>query len=252
MRILLAEDNKINQKYAMALLGSRFHLTIAENGAQAVEKLRDADFDVILMDIQMPELDGPGATRIIRAMPAPKCHVPIVAMTANAQPGAREEYLSVGMDDYVSKPISPAALLALLERYRGEKDAGPAAPVAEEPEEALLDRETLSTLSALMGPEPLDNLLLLFVQDADAGMEAIATGLTADDFAAVARTAHALVSSAGNVGAMRVSRLARALEMTAQASDKTGAEAILATLRRNWAQTRDAIGQQKAAWRAVA
>ena len=251
MRILLAEDNKINQKYATALLGSRFHLTIAENGAQAVEKLRAADFDVVLMDIQMPELDGPGATRVIRAMPAPKCHVPIIAMTANAQPGAREEYLAVGMDDYVSKPISPAALLALLERYQGEK-AAPSDPAGEEPGEALLDRETLENLSTLMGPAPLHSLLLLLVQDADAAMDTIAAGLNTDDFAAVARTAHALVSSAGNVGAMRVSKLARALEMTAQASDRTGAEAILATLQRNWTQTREMIGQQEDAWRAVA
>ncbi|HEX2761765.1 MAG TPA: response regulator [Rhizomicrobium sp.] len=124
LRILLAEDNKINQKYAQALLEKRYHLTIADNGVQAVEQMQKNDFDVVLMDIQMPELDGPGATRRIRALPAPKCDVPIIAMTANAQPGAREEYLAAGMDDYVTKPISPATLLGLLERFAPDTAPG--------------------------------------------------------------------------------------------------------------------------------
>ncbi|HLG88406.1 MAG TPA: response regulator [Alphaproteobacteria bacterium] len=117
LRILLAEDNNINQKFALALLsraGYR-HVDVVENGLQAVDAMQSGDFDVVLMDIQMPELDGVQATRQIRALPAPKCNVRIIALTAHAMSGAREQYLDAGMDDYISKPIEPAILLAKLE-----------------------------------------------------------------------------------------------------------------------------------------
>jgi PAS domain S-box-containing protein len=117
LRILLAEDNKINQQYATILLGTAgYHVTFAENGHQAVDALRSEDFDVVLMDIQMPELDGIQATRQIRALPAPKSKILIIAMTAHAMNGAREEYLAAGMDDYVSKPFQAALILSKLSR----------------------------------------------------------------------------------------------------------------------------------------
>ena len=117
LRILLAEDNKINQQYATILLGTAgYHVTVAENGHQAVDALRSEDFDVVLMDIQMPELDGIQATRQIRALPAPKSQILIIAMTAHAMNGAREEYLAAGMDDYVSKPFQAALILSKLSR----------------------------------------------------------------------------------------------------------------------------------------
>ncbi len=227
LRILLAEDNKINQKYAQALLEKRFHLSIAENGVQAVELMRSQDFDVVLMDIQMPELDGPGATRQIRGLPAPKCHVPIIAMTANAQPGAREEYLAAGMNDYVTKPISPAALLALLDRYQPAQTApvAQAAPAAES--DVLLDRQTVQSLSAVMGQDGLKDFLHLFTQDARANLDAAGASLDAGDLAGAARQVHAVVSSAGNVGARRLSALARALEACAKSGDLTAARDML-------------------------
>ncbi len=93
-----------------------YHVTVAENGHQAVDALRSEDFDVVLMDIQMPELDGIQATRQIRALPAPKSQILIIAMTAHAMNGAREEYLAAGMDDYVSKPFQAALILSKLSR----------------------------------------------------------------------------------------------------------------------------------------
>jgi CheY-like chemotaxis protein len=95
LRILLAEDNKINQQFASFLLSKAGHVvTMAENGHQAVDALRENDFDVILMDIQMPELDGLQATRQIRAMTGPKSKIQIIAITAHAMAGAREEYVA--------------------------------------------------------------------------------------------------------------------------------------------------------------
>jgi signal transduction histidine kinase/CheY-like chemotaxis protein/HPt (histidine-containing phosphotransfer) domain-containing protein len=231
MRILLAEDNKINQKYAQALLEKRFHLTIAENGVQAVEQMRRHDFDVVLMDIQMPELDGPGAARQIRALPAPKCHVPIIAMTANAQPGAREDYLAAGMDDYVTKPISPAALLALLDRFK------PAAPAPAADTYPVLDAETLTSLAAVMGEDGLGSFLSLLAQDARGNLDTAAAALAGGDLPAVARAAHAIISSAGNAGARQLSVQARKLETAAKSGDAAITREGLERIEASWQAT---------------
>jgi PAS domain S-box-containing protein len=115
LRVLLAEDNRINQQLMLAILKKAGHaVALANNGREAVDAMRREDFDIILMDIQMPELDGVEATRQIRALPAAKRGVPIIALTAHAMAGAKEQYLEAGMDDYVTKPIDPAALLAKL------------------------------------------------------------------------------------------------------------------------------------------
>jgi CheY-like chemotaxis protein len=129
LHVLLAEDNKINQRLAVAILEHAGHrVDIADNGAQAVEAVKRQDYDVVLMDSQMPVLDGIAATRKIRALPAPKGGVPIIALTANAMLGASEEYLAAGMNDYVSKPIDASQLRAKLERLaaaRAERMAPP-------------------------------------------------------------------------------------------------------------------------------
>jgi len=106
-RILLAEDLKLNQKLTQRLLSrSGYHIDVVENGGQAVEAVQSCDYDVVLMDVQMPGVDGLEATRQIRALPSPKCQVPIIALTAQANYGAREMCLSAGMDDYIAKPIN--------------------------------------------------------------------------------------------------------------------------------------------------
>ncbi len=117
LRILVAEDNAINQRFIAALLHKAGHtVTMVENGHQAVAAVRDGDYDVVLMDVQMPDLDGVAATLQIRALPPPKHLVPIIALTAHAMTGAKEEYLAAGMDDFVSKPIESALLLERLAR----------------------------------------------------------------------------------------------------------------------------------------
>jgi len=116
LRILLAEDNAVNQKLALRLLQQQgYAATVAGDGQQAIDALANAEFDAVLMDVQMPELDGMEATRRIRAR-WPDRLLRIVAMTANAMAGDRETYLAAGMDDYISKPIRPAELTAALER----------------------------------------------------------------------------------------------------------------------------------------
>jgi two-component system, sensor histidine kinase and response regulator len=107
LKILLAEDNLVNQKVAMGMLGKMGHrITLATNGLEALEQWRQGDFDLILMDVQMPEMTGLQATMQIRREEAKGAHVPIVAMTASAMSEERDRCLAAGMDDFISKPVS--------------------------------------------------------------------------------------------------------------------------------------------------
>jgi signal transduction histidine kinase/CheY-like chemotaxis protein/HPt (histidine-containing phosphotransfer) domain-containing protein len=227
LRILLAEDNKINQQFAKVLLTKAgYSVQVAENGHHAVDALREAEFDVVLMDIQMPELDGIGATRQIRALPEPKCRIPIIAMTAHAMAGAREEYLAAGMNDYISKPVQPKLLLsklAELSTHIGEPAAQSPAPHAdtmlsriddktraEKP--PVLDLEKLGELEAALPLATLRNFVALYLADAGLNLTRIAQCRAKGDFDGVGREAHTLVSTAGNLGAMDTSAAARRLE----------------------------------------
>lgn len=117
LRLLVAEDNETNQRVIAALLTTFGHsFTIVPDGAQALAAVSSGDFDAILMDVQMPVMDGPTATRHIRALGGRASMLPIIALTANAMPGQRAEYLAAGMTDYVSKPVDVTALFAALER----------------------------------------------------------------------------------------------------------------------------------------
>jgi signal transduction histidine kinase/DNA-binding response OmpR family regulator len=130
LRILVAEDNAINQRYMLALLKRFGHeIDVAENGHKAIAAVQQNGYDVILMDVQMPGLDGVQATRQIRAMPAPARDVHIIALTAHAMSGAREQYIEAGMDDYVSKPIEPAILEAKLEALVKKRQRAPRVPL---------------------------------------------------------------------------------------------------------------------------
>jgi CheY-like chemotaxis protein len=126
LRILLAEDNHINQKVGLALLGRLgYRADVAGNGREALESVMRQPYDLVLMDIQMPEMDGIEAAQAMRKKLNDQCPM-IVALTANAFQGAREEYLSLGFDDYLSKPILPPALRQLITRVG--KNSSPTSP----------------------------------------------------------------------------------------------------------------------------
>jgi CheY-like chemotaxis protein len=119
LRVLLAEDNAVNQRLAVRLLEKRGHkVVVAGNGREALEALEKESFDLVLMDVQMPEMDGLAATVAIREKEnGTNTHVPVVALTAHAMKGDRERCLTAGMDGYLSKPIRPPELDAILETY---------------------------------------------------------------------------------------------------------------------------------------
>ncbi|HJT42759.1 MAG TPA: response regulator [Rhizomicrobium sp.] len=216
LRILLAEDNKVNQMYATLLLSKAgHHVTAVENGLLAVEAVKSGQFDLVLMDIQMPKMDGVEATGRIRALPAPQNSIPIYAMTANAMMGLREEYLAAGMDDYISKPFQPAPVLAKLQKLAAKVRASlPAPEVAAMASNSAMpiDATKLEDLRSVLPADNLRDLIMLYLHSVESHLEQIETCHAADDLAGIAKQAHILISISGNVGAVQASSLARELE----------------------------------------
>ncbi|MCH8950679.1 MAG: response regulator [Proteobacteria bacterium] len=157
LRILVAEDNQVNQMLITIQIEKAGHrCDVVGNGLEAVEALSRTPYDLVLMDIQMPEMDGPTATRKIRQLPGAVAGIPIIAVTANAMEGHREEYLANGMNDYVSKPIDPTLLMAAIARVcpPGEDNAETATALAEDLTEASDDQ--IANATPLFGESPAD------------------------------------------------------------------------------------------------
>ena len=213
LRLLLAEDNEINQLVARDLLeAAGVELAIAGNGRLALELASVGDYDAILMDIHMPELDGYGAARAIRALDGARGRVPIIAMTANALSGDRERCLAAGMNDHVPKPIDQRQLFEALARWTG---ATAAAPKARDPSLGLppVPGFALPTaLARLGGRQALwRQLAERFLADGDVVGELVGL-LERGDRAAAVIAAHSLKGSAGSLGAEALAEAAGAVE----------------------------------------
>jgi signal transduction histidine kinase/DNA-binding response OmpR family regulator len=227
LRLLVADDNTINQRLLASLLrGAGHNVTLAENGREAIDAVIAADFDVILMDVQMPLMDGIQATARIRAMATPKCDTPIIALTADAQRGAADRYRAAGMDAYLSKPLSSAALLRKI--YDLTQDARPRRSVASGMQD--LDHDVVGTLRGFLRPDQLDELLVETIDDIEARLPRLATYLEAGNVAAAAKEAHDLISVAGNAGARALSTMARELERACKQGAMQEAAAGLADM----------------------
>ncbi len=244
LRILLAEDNKINQEYATLLLSKAGHkVTIAENGHQAVDALRGADFDLILMDIQMPELDGVQATRQIRQLPPPKNAVPIFAMTAHAMTGVREDYLAAGMNDYVSKPFQPALLLEKLEGVAAGTASKVKMPSPKRVQDnaEILNLENLEELEVTLPADKVADFISLYLNSVEGHLKQIDAFAEAQDFEGLAKQAHILVSTAGNLGAVKTSTLAREVEHACADRNGDRLRPMLIQLRESCAASSDGL-----------
>jgi two-component system sensor histidine kinase/response regulator len=215
LRVLLAEDNAVNQKLALGVLGKLgCHVTIAENGQQAVAIWDSQPFDVVLMDVQMPELDGMAATGAIRKREEfTGRHTPIVAMTAHAMTGDRDRCLAAGMDDYLSKPVRIRQLSEKLSEVLGRKDSMQiAASEATLPEKLVDWNEVLEGVGE--DRELLQTVLEAYFAEAPSLLAQIERSIAAGDAAALRKSAHTLKGVLLAVGAHRTSHLAYELETT--------------------------------------
>jgi CheY-like chemotaxis protein/nitrogen-specific signal transduction histidine kinase len=267
LRILLTEDHATNQKLALMLLQRLgYRADLAANGLEAIEALKRQAYDVVLMDVQMPEMDGLEATRHIRRQWPGEKGPYIVAMTANAMEGDRETCLAAGMDDYVSKPIRVEALVGALSRVRpleerkspdgGNGQMGSAdAPIATEKEtdgtgaeqtmtnRQVLDPTALETLQELVGGESalLGELIDSFLEETPPLVDTLCQALGQEDAAELRRAAHTIKSSSKDFGATALAELCQELETMGKAGTLDGASELVAQVEDGYEQTRVAL-----------
>jgi PAS domain S-box-containing protein len=234
LRIMVADDNHINQKVIASLLNKMGHRAdLVSNGKEAVEAFKLVPYDLILMDVQMPELDGFEACRQIRALEQTKGgHTPIVAITAHARKDDRDQCLSAGMDDYVSKPIKPADLKgAIWRRMVGGKNtaAMPALPA-----EASIQADVfnISEALALVGGnrELLYEIARVFLDQYPQMLEDTRQSLARSDYRSLSAAAHKLASSVGQLGGQRSFVAAKNLERVSDEADPPNASKALTEL----------------------
>jgi CheY-like chemotaxis protein len=205
------------------------HVIVA-SGTQVLERLANEAFDLVLMDWQMPEMDGLEATRQIRQLPGSASRIPIVALTANANTGFREACLAAGANDYLAKPYSEAALGALLTQWLPHSGAG-----SIEAGLATMQRTPLLDLSALHArypgnPELVNDLITLFVSTTEASIAALKRGIAQGDLEACRKEAHALKGAAASVTARAIQDAAARIETSLRDGDFSRAAAELSTL----------------------
>jgi len=226
LRVLLVEDNEFNQQLANALLmRAGIEVSLANDGVEAVQALQPGRFDAVLMDIQMPRMDGLEATRHIRENPA-LAGLPIIAMTANAMAGDRENCLAAGMNDYISKPIHIDVLYATLARWT-QRNIQPIKPSAMKAQHApkilsILDPLVLDPTKAIAGMGGEDTYLIVlekFIFSQGQAVQSIQNALAANDRQMAERLAHTLKGIAATIGAATLSESAHQLETSIRKDD---------------------------------
>ncbi len=231
--VLVAEDNEVNQKVAVKILEKLgYRVELAENGKEALAACARRRYDAVLMDGQMPGMDGYEATRKIRERETRGGRrLPIIAMTASAMKGDREKCLESGMDDYVTKPVTPENLEAVLRKWVGAASA-PAERAAAEPATSgtLLDEAIVQSLLSVDDDGTLmDEVVATFLRIAPARLAAIRKAAKGNA-AMLEREAHSFLGSCGNIGAQRMAELCARLEVLGRSGSTEGAPEIARTL----------------------
>ena len=231
--LLLAEDNLINREVAATILESfGYTLDFAADGAEAVVAARRGPYDVILMDVQMPNMDGLEATRQIRALGGAAGSVPIIAMTASAMEGDRKQCLDAGMDDYISTPIDAQLLLQTVARWieasaaaeaLGEEEPAAAPPAAE----PVRDHARLDWLETALPADRFALMLQTFLDGTEQRLARLGAMGAAGDLDGLRHDAHNLISICGNIGEVRVQKLAERLQIACVEGDRAAAELLV-------------------------
>lgn len=251
LAVLVADDNKVNRRVVQRILESAGHRpTLVTNGEEALEALEDQHFDLVLMDVNMPVIDGIEAAKLYRFQASGRRRVPIVALTADAMPGTRQRCLEAGMAACLVKPVPPLTLLEAVRTHavsdEPEVVAAPRArPLHHLPashgEGTAIDDGALADLDALGGPEFVDSVVGEFLDDAEVLLADLASAAERTDSVAFRAKAHALRSAAANVGARGLCDMCRAAQDTKPAElAATGAQ-FVARLRTEFAYTRHAL-----------
>ncbi len=239
LRVLVAEDNVVNQQVALGLLRQLgHHADVVGNGLEAIEAVRTIPYDIVLMDLQMPEMDGYGATAAIRTLNGDIGRVPIVAMTANAFAEDRNRCLAAGMNDHLAKPIDRRKLHLALEHWTRpvSPDVGPeagavaidnAAPDPAVADPAVADPAVIDWLIDALGEDGVGAVLEAFWSSSELLMVQMRAAHGAGDVAAIGRHAHSLKGAAGQLGLMRLTQVAAELERRCAASAVVPEDAMM-------------------------
>ena len=260
-RLLLVEDNPVNQVVALEMLENLgYNVDTAENGREAVEAVERSNYAAVLMDCDMPEMDGFEATALLRQRESalsPPHRLPIIALTAHAMKGDKERCLEAGMDDYLSKPFTQEQFQAVLARWcppppqvQSASAVAPASAISEPAEQpqpgqpAHIDRAAFAQLQALQregGPSILAKVLERYLEHAPQLVEAIRAAVSQEDTTALQQAAHSLKSSSANVGAAGVAELSKTLETLGKESTLTHAPELLEELESEFAAVQFAL-----------
>ncbi|MCP4427201.1 MAG: response regulator [Chloroflexi bacterium] len=257
LRILVAEDNGMNQKVALSILERLgYRADVAGNGLETLEALRRQSYDVILMDIQMPKMDGvETATRILKDWP-PEMQPRIIATTAHALKGDRERYLNSGMHDYISKPIQVEKLVAALEKCPpttpltlptvklGSETAVPPPRPAPKPEITAtwpIDKAAVKNILGAKSAELLAELVPMFFEEVESLLEQMKTAVSTADANSLEQAAHTLKGNSASLGITSLSKLFRELESMGRSGDLQDASVKLAQLETDFKRVKTAL-----------
>jgi CheY-like chemotaxis protein len=249
LRVLVAEDVEVNRAVLRAMLEKQgHHLSFATTGAEALELVQSQGFDVVLMDVQMPQMDGLEATRRIRRLPPPLGDIPILGLTANVMETERRQYLAAGMNECLAKPIDWQAVRAALARIRPghvlAAQAGEPQSATQPPAELLpstrppaVDEQTLGDLRGIAGDEVLLQLLASAMATCQRALDAMAREQA--DPAQVRQQAHKLKGSAATLGLAALGAIAADIELSADNGEML--DQLLAEMRHALALTRQEL-----------
>lgn len=231
-RLLLAEDSPTNKMLATAILREAgYQVTAVSNGRELLEALRAATYDLVIMDIFMPEMDGIEATETIRALPGQIGKVPIIAMTAYSLDSDKESCLKAGMNDYISKPIQKQEMLSTVHRWlEAADDKGEAATPEHVESPVIIDERVLEGLERDTSPEIRRELAQSFLTEAASRMDRVTRAAAENDLSTMEREALALKAAAGTFGAVQLTGYATALEQACLSRDADRAATIVRNL----------------------
>jgi len=240
-KILLAEDNLINQKVAIRTLNSAgYQVDAVMNGEQAIREYSQKNYDLILMDVQMPEIDGFTATKKIREMDSPKKNVPIIALTAHALMGDREKCLEAGMNEYVSKPVVASEIIRIVDKLLKLDQTNIKEAAQDNKENVPFDFERLKQIS--LGDTVFEkDLLGDYIIDAELKLQSLREYALAGDKTKIIDAAHTLKGSSYSVGALIVGDEALGIELSAKNNDIESVEERLTKLAKSIRETREIL-----------